>query len=55
MAQREKMFKKPSYRVYKRILERYIRLKCDLLHNELRSLSLGMRHPLSILMRIREK
>jgi hypothetical protein len=31
MARREKTFKKPSYRVNKRILERYIRSKCDLL------------------------
>jgi hypothetical protein len=31
MAQREKTFKKPSYRVNKRILERYIRSKYDLL------------------------
>jgi len=31
MAQREKTFKKPSYRVYKRILERCIRSKYDLL------------------------
>jgi hypothetical protein len=30
MAQREKTFKKRSYRVYKRILEKYIRSKCDL-------------------------
>jgi hypothetical protein len=27
MAQREKTFKKPSYRVNKRILERYMRVK----------------------------
>jgi hypothetical protein len=31
MAQREKTFKKPSYRVNKRILERYMRSKRDLL------------------------
>jgi len=31
MAQREKTFKKPSYRVNKRILERYIRSKCGVL------------------------
>ena len=31
MARREKTFKKPSYRVNKRILEKYIRSKCDLL------------------------
>ena len=44
MAQREKTFKKPSYRVNKRILERYIRSKCDLLG--LTPMLSPVRHPM---------